>query len=143
MSMSDFLENAGLNAIYRNTAHPAPPVGTWVGLFTADPTDAGTGSEVPTLNTGYARVKINVDGVTIPYWSLTEDDGAGGRQVKNVQAFDYPEALLDWGTIGWFGTFDAATGGNLLDHAPLTTPRVIVAGDVPRFKAGILKIQRR
>jgi hypothetical protein len=52
--MSNYLENALINATLRNTSY-TPPTTVYVALFTSDPTDAGSGTEVSTAGTSYAR----------------------------------------------------------------------------------------
>jgi len=51
-AMSNYLENALVNAVLRNTAYTSPTT-VYVGLYTSDPTDANTGTEV--AGNGYAR----------------------------------------------------------------------------------------
>ena len=50
--MSTYLENAVINAVLRNTSYSSPAV-VYVGLHTANPTDAGSGAEVS--GNGYVR----------------------------------------------------------------------------------------
>jgi len=42
---SDYLENKVLDHVLRNTSY-TPPATVYLGLFTANPTDAGGGTEV-------------------------------------------------------------------------------------------------
>ena len=42
---SNYLENAIINAVLRNTAYTSPST-VYVSLYTSDPTDADTGTEV-------------------------------------------------------------------------------------------------
>jgi len=51
--ISDYLENALINGTLRGTTYPAP-ASVYVGLYTSDPTDANTGTEVS--GGSYARV---------------------------------------------------------------------------------------
>ena len=52
---SDYLENALINAVLRNTSYTSPAT-VYVALFTSDPTDAGTGTELS--GNGYARTAV-------------------------------------------------------------------------------------
>jgi len=48
----------------------------------------------------------------------------------------------NWGMVTHWGIFDAATAGNLLIHAALTTSKMINNGDAaPSFGAGALTFQ--
>ena len=53
--ISNFLENAIINATLRNTTYTSPAT-VYVGLFTSDPTDAGSGTEVS--GGSYARTAV-------------------------------------------------------------------------------------
>ena len=37
-----------------------------------------------------------------------------------------------------FAIYDAATGGNMIAYAPLTTPRAVLNGDTAKFAIGAL-----
>ena len=53
--MSNHLENALINATLRNTSYTSPAT-VYVALFTTDPTDAGSGTEVS--GGSYARTSV-------------------------------------------------------------------------------------
>ncbi|MCO1599817.1 C40 family peptidase [Desulfosporosinus nitroreducens] len=107
--LSDYLENALINAVLRNTAYSSP-VTVYAALFTSDPTDAGTGTEV----TGGAYVRM-------PVAFTDPTDG----QTSNSADVLFPIATANWGTITHVGLYDALSGGNLLFHAPLEFSKVI------------------
>jgi len=107
--LSDYLENALLNAVLRNTPYISPAK-VYVGLFTTDPTDADTGSEVA----GGAYVR-QVASFTAPV------DG----QTSNSNEVLFPIAMANWGTITHIGLYDAAAEGNLLWHGPLEFQKTI------------------
>ena len=50
--MSNYLENALVNAVLRNTSYTSPAT-VYLALYTSDPTDADAGTEVS--GTSYAR----------------------------------------------------------------------------------------
>ena len=54
-NFSNYLEDALINATLRNTSYVSPTT-VYVGLFTTDPTDAGTGTEV--AGGSYARTAV-------------------------------------------------------------------------------------
>lgn len=112
--MSNFLEDALINGTLRGTTYTAPST-VYVALYTSDPTDADTGTEVS--GGSYARQSVTF--------------GAPSNGVAvNSGAVTFPTATASWGTIGWIGIRDAATGGNLLYHAPMTASKTIGAGDI-------------
>lgn len=59
---------------------------------------------------------------------------------SNSGAVTFPPSTATWGgTMVEWGLFDAVSGGNLLVHAPLTTPQSVAAsGITPSFAAGAL-----
>jgi hypothetical protein len=124
MSMSDYLENALLNAVLRNTPYTSP-VEVYVALFTNDPTDAGTGSEVS--GGGYTR-------------QLVTFNAPSNGQVTNATDILFPVATASWGTVTHIGIYDAPTGGNLLFHGALTANKTISANDQLKIAAGDISI---
>lgn len=122
--MSNFLENALINATLRNTSYTSPSV-VYLGLYTSDPTDADTGTEVS--GGSYARQAITF--------------GAPSNGVTtNTAAIEFPQATANWGTVGWIGIEDALTGGNLLYHSPLDASKTIQTGDIFKIAIGSLSV---
>jgi hypothetical protein len=122
--MSNFLENALINATLRNTSYTSPSV-VYLGLYTSDPTDADTGTEVS--GGSYARRAITF--------------GAPSNGVTtNTAAIEFPQATANWGTVGWIGIEDALTGGNLLYHSPLDASKTIQTGDIFKIAIGSLSV---
>lgn len=135
-ALSDYLENALLQELFNNT-NLAPPA-TYVALHTADPTDAGTGTEVS--GGSYARVLVNPAGGSAPKWNAAAVD-APGYKVSNADDITFPTATVSWGTITHFGIRDASSGGNLLMHGALTVSKAIGIGDTFKFAAGDLALR--
>ena len=131
-AMSDYLEAQVLNHIFRNTAIFTPPANIYVALHTADPTDAGSGTEVS--GNAYARQAVSTTGG----WT---DPGATGGALENVAAITFPIATpAGWGTITHVALRSAVTAGNLLFHGALAASKAIGAGDRFEFAAGALDI---
>ncbi len=136
MSKSNFLETAILDHVLRGVAFPALGTNTHVALFTADPTDAGSGAEV----TGGAYARVAVARATTA-WAAPADN-AGSQRTSNSGTITFPAPTANWGTVTHWGLFDAATGGNLLYHGALTTSQTVTSGgSAPSFAAGALTIQ--
>lgn len=122
--MSDYLENALINATLRGQAWTAPTT-VYLALFTSDPTDAKTGTEVS--GGAYARQVVTFAAPT---------NGASATAADVL----YPVATAAWGTVTHIGVFDAATGGNLLYHGPLTNTKTISMDDQLKIGAGDITI---
>jgi hypothetical protein len=123
-AISDYLENALINATLRNTTYTSP-ADVYVGLFTTDPTDDGSGTEVS--GGSYAR--------TVATFAAPSN----GSSSTNADV-QFPQATGNWGTITHFGIFDAATTGNLLYHGILTAAKTIETGDVFKIASGNLTV---
>lgn len=122
--MSNYLENALINGTIRGTTYTAPTT-VYVGLFTSDPTDAGSGTEVS--GGSYARQ------------SATFAAPSNGASVTNAD-ITFPQATGNWGTVGWIGIFDALTTGNLLYHTALDASKTIETGDIFKIASGNLSV---
>jgi hypothetical protein len=122
--MSNYLENALINVTLRNTAYTTPTT-VYLALYTTDPTDADTGTEVS--GGSYARQSITF--------------GAPSNGVStNSAAVEFPQATGSWGTITHVGIRDALTTGNLLYHTPLDVSKTIASGDIFRVAIGSLSV---
>jgi hypothetical protein len=122
--MSNYLENALINATLRNTSYTSPTT-VYMGLYTSDPTDANTGTEVS--GGSYTRMAVTM--------------GAPSNGVStNSAAIEFPQASGSWGTVGWIGLLDASSAGNLLYHTPLDTSKTISSGDIFKIAIGGLSV---
>ena len=121
---SNYLENALINAILRNTTYTSPAT-VYVSLWTSDPTDAGSGTEVS--GGSYARTAV------------TFGSPSNGVTTNNADV-TFPTATASWGVVGWIGINDAVTSGNLLYHSPLDTSKVIDSGDIFKIITGNLSV---
>jgi hypothetical protein len=122
--MSDFLENALINATLRNTAYTSPSV-VYIALYTSDPTDANTGTQVS--GGSYARQ------------SATFGAPSNGTST-NSAAIEFPQATASWGTVTHIGILDALTSGNLMYHTALDTSKPIDTGDIFKIAIGSLSV---
>jgi hypothetical protein len=123
-AMSNYLENALINATLRNTTFTSPTT-VYVGLFLTDPTDAGSGTEVS--GGSYARK------------AMAFNAPSNGASV-NSSAVEFDQATGNWGAIPFFAIFDASTSGNMLYHGALTASKTIETGDVFKFAAGSVTV---
>jgi hypothetical protein len=122
--MSNYLENALINVTLRATAYTAPTT-VYVALFTSDPTDAGTGTEVS--GGAYARTAVTFaapsNGVSLNSADVT-----------------FPTCTLAWGIVTHIGLYDALTSGNLLYHTPLDASKTVDTGDIFKISSGSLSV---
>ena len=122
---SNYLENALINAVLRNTSYTSPAT-VYVSLYTSDPTDADTGTEVS--GGSYARTAVTF--------------GAPSNGVSTNSAdVTFPTATAAWGTVTHIGIHDASTAGNLLFHTPIDTSKTIDSGDIFKITSGNLSVQ--
>jgi len=125
MSFTNFLETEILDHVFAGSAYTAPTT-KYLALYTAAPGETGGGTEVSTTGTAYARQSVA--------FSTT------GNTTSNTAAVEYPTATASFGTVTHVGVFDAATAGNLMAYATLSSSKTIDTGDVFRVPTGDLDI---
>jgi hypothetical protein len=124
MSFSNTFETHVLQYVF--TADSVTrPTAWYVGLFTADPTDTGSGATEITGN-NYSRVSATFT--------------VSGNAATTSAAVEFSAATGSWGTISHIGIFDASSGGNLIAHSSLTASKAIASGDVFRIPTGDIDI---
>ena len=129
MNTTYFLNCAAGN-IFNTKTSPALPTNYYIGLSTSAPTISGSGVTEPSIDAGYARVRLT---------SLSEpNDGV----VTNSQAINFNESTASWGTITHFVIYDSATvgEGNLLMYGTLSTPRSVETATIMTIKEGYLSL---
>ena len=122
--ISNYLENAIINATLRNTSYSSPST-VYIGLYTSNPTDANTGTEVS--GGSYARKSVTF---------AAPSDGVAASNADVI----FDTATANWGTITHIGILDALTSGNLLYHTQLDTSKVIDTNDIFRINSGALTV---
>jgi len=121
LSFSNHAENLVLDWLLTNGT-ATRPTAWYVGLFTSDPTDADTGTEVS--GGSYARTAVT--------FSVT------GNAATNTSGVEFPAATASWGTVSHIAIYDASTSGNMLFHTALDIAKAITDGDVFRIPTGDL-----
>ena len=125
MSFSNTFETHVLTYVFTATSVTRPTA--WhLALFTSNPADDASGTEVSTSGTAYARQAATFT--------------VSGNTASNSGAIEFPTATASFGTVSHVGVFDAATSGNLIAYAALTSSKAIDTGDVFRVPAGDLDI---
>jgi hypothetical protein len=128
--MSNYLENALINATFRNTAYTSSAT-VYVALYTAvTDAEAGTGTEVPNSNS-YARTAVTF--------------GAPSNGViSNSSDCTFPAANGgNWGTVSHFCIHDSGTygAGNALSIIKtVTASKAVNDGDTAKFTTANLSV---
>lgn len=122
--MSNYLENKILDHVLKNTSYTSPTT-VYLGLYTTDPTDAGSGTEVS--GGSYARQPIS-------FAAASSGSSASSADIT------FPQATASWGTVAYVGILDQLTTGNLLFHTALTTSKAIDTGDIFKITTGNLTV---
>ena len=110
---------------FLGTASTSAPANVFLSLWTSDPTDAGSGTELS--GSAYVRMDINFAAAS------------GGAAASN-STVTFPTATGSWGTITHIGIHDAVSSGNLLYHSSLTASKAIASGDVFQVASGAITI---
>jgi hypothetical protein len=121
---SDYLEDKVLDHVLRNVSYSSPTT-VFVGLYTSDPTDTNSGTEV--TGGSYARQSLSVS-------------AASAGIVTSSADVTFPQCTASWGSVGFIGILDAVTSGNLLMHTALTTAKTIDTGDILKITTGNLTV---
>lgn len=122
---SNYLETEVLDHVFGGNAYTAPST-LYLALHTADPAEDGSGAEVSTTGTAYARTAVTFTVL--------------GNTATSSAAVEYATATASYGTVTHVGVWDASTAGNLLAYAELTSSKAIETGDVFRVPSGDLTI---
>lgn len=128
-AISNYLENALLNHIFRNTAYTSPGTAVWVALYTTAQGDSDSGTEV--TGGSYARVQVQGTGA----W-----DAPSNGAIANTSDITFPTASASWGTVVSVGIKDDSVSGELLYYGNLTSSKAVGNGDTFKFNAGDLDI---
>lgn len=123
MSFSNTFETRVLTWVF-TTSGATRPTSWYVALFTSNPDEDASGTEVS--GGAYARQSATFT--------------VSGNTASNSGALEYPTATAGYGTVTHVGVFDALTGGNLIAYAALTLSKTIDTGDVLRIPDGDLDI---
>lgn len=134
---SDYLENAIVDATLRGVALPIPS-GTFLALFTDDPTDANiTNNEVKiAVWPSYVRQNAAQGGTMASGWTAASDGVSSNAKPLTFPANNGEGEVM----VTHVGIYDSAAGGNLLYHAPLTMSKKLQVGDVISFAVGSLTV---
>ena len=125
MSLSNLFETRVLTWLFTGDAVTRPS-SFYVALFTSNPAEDASGTEVSTSGTAYARQSVTFS--------------VSGNTATNTAAIEFPTATASYGTVTHVGVYDASTAGNLIAYAALTTSKAIDTGDVMRLPANDLDV---
>lgn len=125
MSFSNTYETHVLNYVFTTTS-VTRPTAWYLALFTSNPAEDASGTEVSTTGTAYARQSATFT--------------VSGNTASNSGAIEFPTATASYGTVSHVGIYTASTGGDLIAYAALSTSKAIDTGDVFRVPDGDLDV---
>jgi hypothetical protein len=117
---SDYSEDKILNVLFRAASHTGAAA-VYMALFTANPTDAGGGTECTYAS--YARQ------------SITFGAPSAGA-IANTNTLTYAAVAGGAITVTGVAIFDASTGGNMLGWKALGASIAYNNTDIPQFAVG-------
>jgi len=120
MSLSDYSENICLDHGLGTTQCPTT-TDVYLALFTDDPTDAGTGTEVS--GGSYAREVITFAAAT-------------GRSITQTGDVEFTTATGNWGTVTHYAIYTLLSGGEFLASGQLGTSKSVTDGKTPSVASG-------
>lgn len=125
---SDYVEDKTLDFwLKANSTSTTAPATVYVALFTSDPADDASGTEVSTSGTAYVRKAVTFGTIS-------------GGSVSNDANVTFDAATASFGTVSHIGIFDASSSGNLLFHGALDASKSIDTGDTFQITTGNLTV---
>lgn len=125
---SDYVEDKTLDFwLKANSTSTTAPATVYVALFTSDPADDASGTEVSTSGTAYVRKAVTFGTIS-------------GGSVSNSANVTFDAATASFGTVSHIGIFDASSSGNLLFHGALDASKSIDTGDTFQITTGNLTV---
>lgn len=125
MSLSNYGEQALGNWIRGNANMPATAT-PYIALFSTDPGDNNTGTEITTQVRSGGRIAVTLASPTDGVMSNSAEINFGNSENDVL--------------ITHFGIYDAQTSGNLIASGALATPKSIDTGDQVNWAAGALTV---
>lgn len=122
-TMTDYLENALINHVLRNTALTSPTT-VYIGLLSATPTDSTAGTEL--TGNGYARQSLAFAAPS----AGTASTSAG---------VTFTASGGDWARAYAIGIYDASTAGNLLFYKGISG-KLVKDGETLTIDSGNLTV---
>lgn len=140
-AFTDYAENTIVDRLVRGQSTPAFPTTWYVALFTSSCSDSAGGTEVSGNNYSRPSVTANLTNWagTQSAGSTTASSGTGGV-TSNNGAINFATPSGSWGTVTYWGLYDASSAGNMWICAALTTSKTINSGDTVSFAAGALTV---
>lgn len=133
--LSNYAENKVLDHVLK-VANYARPANLYLGLCTADPTDAGTGATIaepidaPSSDASYVRKACDT-------WTT-----AASRAISNSVLITFNNAETNWSPITHFAVVDAAgtSVGNMIAYGLVTPNKTFYIGNTPNVAIGDLDV---
>lgn len=131
--LTNYYAHDQLDMFLRNIT-PTQPTYYYYALSTTTPSADGTGFTEPSGG-NYGRVeKLRA----APFGSAVS--GTPSTITNSSQAIIWPLPTASWGTVTYWGAFDAATGGNLLLYGALDAATAVPTAHQPSFETGDLTL---
>ena len=127
--LSNYLEDALINHILRNTAYASPGTNVWISLYTTNPDEDDSGTEVS--GGSYAREQLSGTG---------DWDAPSNGATANTADLTFTQATASWGEVTHVAIHDASSAGNLLFYGALSVSKTVDNGDTFKFNAGDLDV---
>lgn len=125
-AFSNYLENEILDHL-RGNAYTAP-TNLYLGLYTSDPQDDDSGTELPLDQTGYTRQAVTFIAPTTGF-------------MDNSAQVQFTASGGGWGTITHAAVFDGTgAADNMLWHAALSASKTVNDTDTLTFASGAVTL---
>ena len=122
MPKSNYLANKFLDLMFGAQSYAGAGGTLYFGLFTSTPSSpTASGTELTIGSNSYARATLTNNLTNLP-------GASGGVKANGGSAVTWPTATGSWGVVQGVGVYDAASGGNLLFYASISS-KTVDSGD--------------
>jgi hypothetical protein len=128
--LTNYGDQSLIQNLFGKTVYTFPST-LYVALSTTTPAQpTGSLNFTEPSGNGYARVAVTNNTTN---WVEVSSPPTDGYEQANGTAITFPTATGSWGTVTYFGVYDAATSGNCIGFGALTTSQTISLGGTPSF----------
>jgi hypothetical protein len=135
-AFSDYLESGVLEHTLRGSSLPTPAT-VYMALFSSDPTDASTGTELS--DSAYVRQDMAKGGTIASGWTAPSTSGEG-KASSNANVIQFPPIADGTVTATHYALYDSQIGGNMLYHGSFTVSKTLEINDVLSIAIGGLQV---
>lgn len=142
MALSDTYRGVFADDLFKQT-QPTPPTTLFYSFHSSDPGTTGANELSSGSSPGYARAELDPDPDVLTSTNYIFTNDAGQLTINNNSIITWPVATDMWNSgtpFGYWGLWDALSGGNFILKGTLNGSVTILAGQTPQCIVGNMTI---